>query len=664
MIPSVNKISIKYKLTFIILAVTVSSLGIGLGISLFNNITTYREDLVNNTRLNSVLIGENCISPLAFGDREEAGRILERIKSIPNFLAGAVYDEHGKLFAFTRINHNDTLPYQINPTESYSFSKNSLSINSVIVYKGKFYGNILLLISLDTLHARIKNLVLVTVVLLLLLMILSFIGARQIQKIISDPILRLAAVTQKISTDADYKVRVIKKDEDEIGQLYDGFNEMLNQITFREEERDKIESELRQSEERYKTLFLSNPSMFFTLGIDGTIISTNNFGAMQLGYGPYDLEGSSYYELTYEPDQQIIRDQIKNCSRNPSQLYHSIFRKIRKDGKILWIEEFARAITQADGHTTIFVSCSDITERKRTEEALLKSEEKYKALYLNNPSMYLTLDATGIITSVNEFGARQLGYEIREMLNKPLSDFYSTGDILLIQENLSKSMQNPGELQLWEARRQRKDGSVIWVEEYARSISELDTSMNVFVASTDITNRKYAAEALQRSEEYYRTIFEHTGTPLVFIAENDIISLVNREFELLSGFTKSDIEEKMDWKSFFVLNSEFERMVNYHHLRKIDPSAVPHSYECKLKKFDGDTRIVHVTISTIPGTHNLLAAFLDITERILLERSLKENERKLTEIIDGSPVPQFFIDKEHRVIYWNKALEVLTGVPK
>jgi PAS domain S-box-containing protein len=62
----------------------------------------------------------------------------------------------------------------------------------------------------------------------------------------------------------------------------------------------------------------------------------------------------------------------------------------------------------------------NITERKQAEEALRKSEERFRALYENNPSMYFTVDISGTVLSVNRFGAEQLGYTVQELLGEPI----------------------------------------------------------------------------------------------------------------------------------------------------------------------------------------------------------------------------------------------------
>jgi len=137
-------------------------------------------------------------------------------------------------------------------------------------------------------------------------------------------------------------------------------------------ERRRAEEALRDSEKRYRTLYRDNPSMFFTLDADGKVISVNQFGASQLGYTIDELEGQSVLKVLYEADQPTAVEQLKLCLQNPWQVHRWQFRKVRKDGSLLWVEEFARTVMTPDGVHTVFVVCHDITERKRAEGQIHK----------------------------------------------------------------------------------------------------------------------------------------------------------------------------------------------------------------------------------------------------------------------------------------------------
>jgi len=137
-------------------------------------------------------------------------------------------------------------------------------------------------------------------------------------------------------------------------------------------ERRRAEEALLVSEARYRALYRDNPTMIFTLDDRGTILSVNPFGAGQLGYETAELEGRPVAEVIHEEDRSAMAEQIRVCLLNPGRPYRSKFRKVRKDGGTLWVEEIAQAVCDLNGALNVLVVCQDITERKRTEERITR----------------------------------------------------------------------------------------------------------------------------------------------------------------------------------------------------------------------------------------------------------------------------------------------------
>jgi diguanylate cyclase (GGDEF)-like protein/PAS domain S-box-containing protein len=146
----------------------------------------------------------------------------------------------------------------------------------------------------------------------------------------------------------------------------------------------------------------------------------------------------------------------------------------------------------------------------------------------------------------------------------------------------------------------------------------------VYLASLrDITERKRMEEALRESEDKYRTIFETTGTATIIIEQDSTVSIANTEFEKLFGYSKEEIEGKRKWTEF-VFKDDLEKVRQYYHLLKIDPSRAPRNYECKFMDRKGTIKDIFVTVSMIPVTEKSVASLLDITERKKAEETIKE----------------------------------------
>ncbi len=135
--------------------------------------------------------------------------------------------------------------------------------------------------------------------------------------------------------------------------------------------RMRADDKLHGSEERYRALYEDNPSMYFTLDAQGSILSVNRFGSEYLGFSNAEMVGQSVLMLFHEEDRQSVLEQFQAYVANPSHLpAHWEFRKVRKDGSVLWVSEAVRCVKNAQGNTVVLIVCDDITERKRVEERM------------------------------------------------------------------------------------------------------------------------------------------------------------------------------------------------------------------------------------------------------------------------------------------------------
>jgi len=150
---------------------------------------------------------------------------------------------------------------------------------------------------------------------------------------------------------------------------------------------------------------------------------------------------------------------------------------------------------------------------------------------------------------------------------------------------------------------------------------------------------------IKEGENFYRAVFENTGTAMMVIEEDTTIRLCNAECERLSGFSRSEIEGKKRWTEF-VTGEDRERMLTWHRLRRESDGGAPRNYEFTLVNRGGDRRRIFLTIDLIPGTNRSVASLIDITERIHAEEALKQSEALHRTIFEISPDPITLTDAD------------------
>ena len=244
-----NQLSIHQKIISIILTVTIVSVVSVLTVEIFNNIETSRNELKNNITLDAKLIADYLVPTFLFDDKAGAKEILHKLTNIPTIVYGAAYDPSGSLYAeYRSVPYIDSIK-SIQKILKSAEKEKMILIRDSVRSKGEVLGRVLLIASTDIIREKTKKHINTVLIILVISISFAILLASWLQRIISGPILRLAAVTRNIQDTLDYSVRVKKEAHDETGILYDGFNDMLQSIQASKKERDLAVKKLQEERE-------------------------------------------------------------------------------------------------------------------------------------------------------------------------------------------------------------------------------------------------------------------------------------------------------------------------------------------------------------------------------------------------------------------------------
>lgn len=265
-------------------------------------------------------------------------------------------------------------------------------------------------------------------------------------------------------------------------------------------ERKQAEESLRESEERYRTLFETSQDGISLIGLDGAILFVNKKKAEIFGYtNPSDLVGKNGFALLH-PDEVQKGKAMIDLLMSGKQVSNYEIRSVRSDGSSFIAEYNVSLIKDSAGTPLYFMDVvRDVTERKYIEEQLLQSEKRFRTLVEGMNEALIQVDLDDTILYVNNRFCSLSGYTRDEVTGQIGHTFlFNEHDGALIKEKNELRKQK-----IWDSytvRLKRKDGSHIWVYISGAPLSDADGNIvGSFGVFTDITEQKISELAVQKN---------------------------------------------------------------------------------------------------------------------------------------------------------------------
>ncbi|MCM0082155.1 PAS domain S-box protein [Geomonas sp. Red32] len=261
------------------------------------------------------------------------------------------------------------------------------------------------------------------------------------------------------------------------------------------------ESALRDSEEEFRLLAENANDLIWTMDLDGRFTYVSPSVERQLGYSREEVLRFTFDQLLSPVSLASVRPRLNEAITEIAAGERITgtrleIEKTRKDGSTAWFDVTFTAIYNDAGHFLGFMGVSrNISARKRTEEALRISEEKYRSIFESFQDLYYRTDMNGLITEITPSILPMGGYTQEEVLGKAVTTFYA--DAADRQEML-KRLKAQGELNDYETKLKRKDGRVVDASLNARILFNAGgRAIGVEGILRDISERKLAEARLR-----------------------------------------------------------------------------------------------------------------------------------------------------------------------
>jgi PAS domain S-box-containing protein len=256
-------------------------------------------------------------------------------------------------------------------------------------------------------------------------------------------------------------------------------------------EQKRAEEALRESAEQWRAVFENNPTMYFMVDAAGTVVSVNPFGAEQLGYTVGELIRRPVLDVFHEADREAVRGHVAACLGDMGRAMSWELRKVRKNGTTLWVRETARAM-RIRGRAVVLVVCEDVTERKRAEEDLRRTEQRLTTVIANSPIILFALDRSGIFTLSEGKGLEAVGLAPGDVVGRSVFDVYR--DVPQVLSAVRRALAGEAHSEVVEVR------NLVFDTHYRPFLDDRGMVAGVNGVATDITARKRAEEALSKAQ--------------------------------------------------------------------------------------------------------------------------------------------------------------------
>jgi diguanylate cyclase (GGDEF)-like protein/PAS domain S-box-containing protein len=261
-------------------------------------------------------------------------------------------------------------------------------------------------------------------------------------------------------------------------------------------ERRRAEAAVRASEERYHSLFDGVPVGLYRTTPDGRFLDANTALVRILGYPSREaLMMTGVADLYCDPEDRRRWQSALESEAGSAQSFETQVR--RYDGEVIWVRFSVRASRDESGRIERYEGAlEDVTDRRRAEEALRASEERFRALVQNASDMIAIVDREGTILYESPSHWRILGIEPGEHLGRSLPDVVHPDDRPLVEESLRQLVQAPGEALSIEYRLLDHHGLWRVVESTAANLLEHPAVSGIVLNAHDITDHKRAEARL------------------------------------------------------------------------------------------------------------------------------------------------------------------------
>ena len=388
-------------------------------------------------------------------------------------------------------------------------------------------------------------------------------------------------------------------------------------------ERVEAEQALRAREEHFRRLIEHSSDLVSIIGPDGTIRYESDAIERLFGYTAGEGIGASAWERVHPDDHAHVREALRAVAAAPGTEGAAEFRYRAKCGEWRCVEAVGKTLTDDPGEG-IVINTRDVTARRKAEEALRESEERYRALIENGHDIIVILDPEkGRIRYQSPSMERILGYAPGELAERSVFELVHPDDLPAAMREIEAAVAAPGTTRMAEYCFLHRDGSWRHLETFGRTLLPDSAAQGLVFNTRDITERKEAEDALRRSEHHFRRLIENGQDNIVIVDHAGTMLYQSPSSLRIVGYTPEELEgnNAFDW-----VHPEDAPTVAAELAKTFASPGYIGQVEYRFRHKDGTWRYLEAfgqTLNPDTADEGVVANIRDVTERRLAEEALR-----------------------------------------
>jgi two-component system cell cycle sensor histidine kinase/response regulator CckA len=394
----------------------------------------------------------------------------------------------------------------------------------------------------------------------------------------------------------------------------------------------RAEEAVQESEARLRAIFEHAPVGMTMLDPAGRFLQTNPALQAIVGYSAAELRSLKCPQITHPedlPEQKRLHGELLAGKRQ----YYSIEKRyIRKDGEVVWVDMMLSRLLNSQGKVRAVGTIIDITARKRAEEALRESEQRFRDTTENAIEWIWEVDVQGRYTYSSPVVEQLLGYKPEEVLGKHYYDFFLPDQRDEPKNASLELLATKQPFRNFLNQNLHKNGQIVWL--CSSGIPILDDQRNLLGyrgSDMDITAQKQAEEALRKSEQRFRLMAE-TIEDVLWMSTPNVYNMVyvSPAYETIWGQSCDRLYQSP--QSFLEAIHPEDREQAHYQILANQSQGLPFSQEYRIIRPDGSVRWIHNHGFPVKDDQRRVILYTgvakDITERKQAEVELRESEQR------------------------------------